>query len=95
MQIMKIKAAILFTFLLFFSFFNTGNAVLTEETRVNVVSEYQLFTDECSDDLEFYAEIKSAEDISLPPILHTTETAAISVFAFDLLEPPKSSSFIS
>lgn len=93
---MKIKAAFLLTFLLFFSFLTAGSVVLTEETRTNIVSaEYEISSDESSDDVEMYSVIMSVTHVSLPPILHITEATAISVFVFDLLEPPKLYSFIS
>lgn len=92
---MKIKTVFLLTFLLFNSFFNIGNAVLTEEPRINIESEYQLSEDQCSDDVEMYSEIKTVIDVSSPSSLHAMEAKAISTFTFDLLEPPKPSSFNS
>lgn len=93
---MKIKAAFLLSLLVFFSFLTAGSAVLTEETRTNIVSaEYEVSNDESSDDVEMYTVIMPLPHVSLPPILHMTETTATSAIIFDLLEPPKISSFIS
>ena len=95
MVYMRIKAVILLTFLLFFSFANAANAAFTEETRMNSTVESKYSIDQDADDFEMFFDAAAAVDSVVPDSLHASETTITGTRICDIFKPPKTPSFIS